>query len=85
MKRKYLMGELSDWINSLDSPLTLDRMKALQLQDLLIGLRKELLDMDKQLTNDTAEKDSELTKQVKAEIAKKMAKLKIEIPKPTKE
>lgn len=75
MKRKFLLGELSDWINALDSPLTLDKMKALTLQDLLVHLRKELLDLEKQVSGDEADKESETTKQVKAEIQKRMAKL----------
>lgn len=75
MKRKFLLGELSDLINELDSPLTLTPMKALQIQDLLVHLRKELLDMEKQISGNESDQESEITKQVKAEIAKKMAKL----------
>lgn len=79
MNKKFLLGELSDWINDLDNSITLDKMKVLQLQDLLIQLRKEMLDSDKNEINNNAEKESELTKQVKAEIAKKMAQLKIKV------
>ena len=51
-------------------------MKALELQDLLVHCRKELIDLNKEVANHNPEKQpSELEKQVKAEIAKKMATL----------
>lgn len=72
MKRSILINNISDWINDLDAPVTLTPMKALELQDLLVLCRRELSKSD---PGTEQEKESETSRQVKAEIAKRMTKL----------
>lgn len=77
MRRNFLIPELSEWINDIDTNrdhYTLTPIRALQLQDVLIHARKEIIELNKQVDGQP-EEESEVTKQAKAEIQKKMAKL----------
>lgn len=81
MKRTFLVGELSDWINILDDSIlhttTLTSGKAQELQELLIHLRKELLDLSNELANHKPEDSKkEMQAQVQAEIQKQLTKFK---------
>lgn len=72
-----LIGELGDWINKLDDlpSFNLTPMEGLQLRDLLIQARKQLIENGKELKGN--EQDSEMKKQVQAEIVKQMARLNV--------
>lgn len=76
MKKDSLINELTDWIEELDEvplhTIGLNFSKTGDLQHLLLRCRKELINAP---TDDQEyERQSEVTKQVKAEIAKQMAK-----------
>lgn len=68
MRKSIIIGNLSDWINDLDNPITLTPMKALELQDLLIHCRREI-------DNEVPKDDSEAKKSAKKAIEEHMAKL----------
>lgn len=68
MRRSILIGNISDWINTLDVKFNLTHMEALELQDLLIHCRREL-------DNQSPAEETEVKKQAKAEIQKVMTKL----------
>lgn len=68
MRRSILIGNLSDWINDLDKPITLTLMKALELQDLLIHCRREL-------DNEVPDSETKTKKQAKEAIEAHMGKL----------
>lgn len=72
MKRDPLVHELTDWIENLESDVKLDWENSQSLQHLLIRCRRELI---RNPNDEQVEKQSELQKQVKAEIEKQKAKL----------
>lgn len=79
MRRDSLINELTDWIEELDEvplhTIGLNFAKTGDLQHLLLRARKELLNnpADNQEQSEK-DKQTEINKQVKAEIAKQMAK-----------
>ena len=79
MRKDPLINELTDWIEELDEvplhTIGLNPAKASDLQHLLLRCRKEIINAPVDNQDQTEkEKQNEITRQVKAEIAKQMAK-----------